>query len=225
MHVRALLASAAAISCVLGTAAAGETPYASPFPSRPVPYLPSAASSPPAFGVTYGSSVVGQLAGSAAVIGLGFLLNSTIQPGSGQGTVVDDAGAALGSPYVLGGGTALYAVDGWATDREEVLDVSKDLALSLAATYATVGLLKLTISEERPDGSDDHSFPSGHAAGSFAAATVLDREYGGATGWISYGVAAFISFTRVYGDHHWFQDVVAGAVIGHFYGWLLTRQD
>jgi membrane-associated phospholipid phosphatase len=191
---------------------------------RPIPYFPSAiVASNPALGVMYGSSVLGQLAGSAAVLGAGFLLNGTILPGGGQGTVVDDVGSVVGSPYALLGGTALFGLDGVITDREDVKDNAKDMALALGATYATVGALKLTVSEERPDGSNDQSFPSGHAAGSFAVATVLDREYGGATGWIAYGVATFVAASRVYGDHHWFQDVVAGAVIGHFYGWLFTR--
>jgi membrane-associated phospholipid phosphatase len=199
-----------------------------PFGSRPIPFLSSAAtvtSSSTAMGFTYGNSVAGQLVGSAAVVGLGFLLNSTIQPGEGQGTVVDDVGSVLGSPIVLVGGTGLVALDGWRTDRQDVLDTSKDLALALGATYATVGILKATVHEERPDYSDDNSFPSGHAAGAFAVASVLDRRYGGAVGWVAYGTATFITASRMIGDHHWLQDVVTGAVIGHFYGWLFTRGD
>jgi len=233
-------------SCAGAASAALRTP--SPIPLRPNQYVPVLTATPagspgdplgpgfggagwsayarsPAMGFTYRSSVLGQLAGSAAVMGVGFLLNSTIQPGKGQDTVVDDVGTILGSPYVLLGGTGLYATYGLATDRQEVLDTSEDLALSLGATYATVWLLKVAVPEERPDGSDDNSFPSGHAAGSFAVATVLDRQYGGAVGWIAYGTAAFITATRLYGDHHWLKDIVAGAVIGHFYGWLFTREN
>jgi membrane-associated phospholipid phosphatase len=198
----------------------------SPYAPRPIPFLSGAAASTatnPALGVTYGSSMLRQVVGSAAVIGLGFLLNSTVEPGGDVDGVVDKVGGTLGSPYVLVGGTGVMALYGWKGDHQEALDTSKDLALALGASYATVSLLKLTVSEERPDMQNDHSFPSGHAAGAFAVATVLDRRYGGVTGWVAYGTATFIAASRVIGDHHWLQDVVAGAVIGHFYGWLFTR--
>lgn len=168
------------------------------------------------------STVLRELAISGAAIGVGFLLDDAIEPGSGEGTFVDNAGNALGSAYVLGGGTAVIAIDGWIGHDEEKLGLAKDLALALGATSATVGLLKATVSRERPDGSNDRSFPSGHSANTFAAATVLDRRYGGVVGWIAYGAAAFVAASRVIGNHHWFSDVMAGAVIGRFYGRLVT---
>lgn len=206
--------------------------------SRPIPYVPavvassstnsvapsaSSTSTSSALGFTYSSSVLAQLAGSAAVIGAGFLLNDSVHPGGGEDTAVDKIGEVAGSPITLCGGTVLFGLQGVRTHDEDLKENAKHMAFALAASYGTIGALKLTIHEERPDGSDNQSFPSGHAAGSFAVASVLDREYGGATGWVAYGMATFIAASRIYGNHHQLRDVVVGAVIGHFYGWLFTR--
>ena len=76
---------------------------------------------------------------------------------------------------------------------------------------------KATIDEPRPDGSDNRSFPSGHATIAFAGATVLHKEFGRVSPWISvagYSVATFTAVDRVLADrHHWY-DVAAGAAIG-----------
>jgi len=206
--------------------------------SRSIPYFPvgsrssavagaasatESQSASPALGFTYSSSVLAQLAGSAAVIGAGFLLNDSVHPGGGEDTAVDKIGEITGSPITLCGGTALLWLHSKATHDDESRENAKNMAFALAASYGTIGAFKLTIHEERPDGSDNQSFPSGHAAGSFAMASVLDREYGGATGWVAYGMATFIAASRIYGNHHELRDVAAGAVIGHFYGWLFTR--
>jgi membrane-associated phospholipid phosphatase len=77
--------------------------------------------------------------------------------------------------------------------------------------------LKHVISAERPDGSGDDGFPSGHSATAFAAAEFLRQEYKDRSVW--YGIAGYTaavgtSFFRVYNDKHWFSEVVAGAGIG-----------
>ena len=52
------------------------------------------------------------------------------------------------------------------------------------------------------------SFPSGHAAAAFCAATLL----GGGPGW--YALAAAVASTRVYVRLHYASDVVGGAALG-----------
>ena len=97
----------------------------------------------------------------------------------------------------------------------------RQFAVSAAASYiATAGVayvLKRGIDEKRPDGSDCKSFPSGHAALAFAGATVLHKEYGHVSPWISvagYTVAAATAVRRVARDRHYWHDVAAGAAIG-----------
>ena len=87
-------------------------------------------------------------------------------------------------------------------------------ATAYTALTAVAGGLKLTVSERRPDDSDDKSFPSGHAARAFAGAELVRSEYGWPWGIGAYTVAAGVSVLRVAGDHHYVHDVLAGAAVG-----------
>ena len=88
---------------------------------------------------------------------------------------------------------------------------------SVGVAYAGKTVLKAMIKEERPDHSDNKSFPSGHAAMAFAAARSIDKEFRKDCIWIpiaGYAAATAIGIERVASDrHHWY-DVVAGAAVG-----------
>ncbi len=76
---------------------------------------------------------------------------------------------------------------------------------------------KKFIAEERPDGSNKKSFPSGHAATAFASAHFMYREYHGKNVLLSlsgYPFAVFTGIYRVINNRHWVSDIVAGAGIG-----------
>ncbi|HEU0309986.1 MAG TPA: phosphatase PAP2 family protein [Sphingomicrobium sp.] len=103
-------------------------------------------------------------------------------------------------------------------------DGTKQAAFSLGATYAATSSLKLVIEEERPDESNDKSFPSGHASSSFAAAATLHKRHGWQVGIPAHVVAVFVGVARVKADKHFVHDVIAGAVIGEAAGWLLTSR-
>ncbi|MDQ1161770.1 membrane-associated phospholipid phosphatase [Chryseobacterium sp. SORGH_AS 447] len=77
--------------------------------------------------------------------------------------------------------------------------------------------LKHTIKEERPDGSNRLSFPSGHTTTAFSSAQFLFREYQHENFWLAvsgYPVALFTGIYRTLNDKHWVGDVVAGAGFG-----------
>ena len=88
---------------------------------------------------------------------------------------------------------------------------------SVGVSYVAKTALKKMIKEERPDHSDNQSFPSGHAAMAFAAARSIDKEFRKESIWIpiaGYAAATAIRVERVvYKRHHWY-DVVAGAGLG-----------
>lgn len=88
---------------------------------------------------------------------------------------------------------------------------------SVVVAYGAKTALKGMIKEERPDHSDNKSFPSGHASMAFAAARSIDKEFRKDCIWIpiaGYAAATAIGVERVVNDrHHWY-DVVAGAGIG-----------
>ena len=89
---------------------------------------------------------------------------------------------------------------------------------SVGVAYVGKTALKAMINEERPDHSDNKSFPSGHAAMAFAAARSIDKEFRQDCIWIpiaGYAAATAIGIERVASDrHHWY-DVVAGAAVGY----------
>jgi membrane-associated phospholipid phosphatase len=100
----------------------------------------------------------------------------------------------------------------------------KQAALSIAGTSLVTKGVKKIIPEERPDSSDNRSFPSGHTSVSFAAAATLHKRYGWEVGLPAHFVAAFVGVARVKADKHFVHDVVAGAAIGEAAGWLLTSR-
>lgn len=83
---------------------------------------------------------------------------------------------------------------------------------------ATIVLpLKHLVKEERPDGSNRLSFPSGHTTTAFSSAQFLFREYQDENIWLAvsgYPVALFTGIYRTLNDKHWVGDVVAGAGFG-----------
>ena len=90
-------------------------------------------------------------------------------------------------------------------------------AFSAALTAGIVGTLKNTTNVTRPDGSNNKSFPSGHTATAFMAATMLTKEYGDLSPWVgigAYSVASATGLMRVANNKHWLSDVLTGAGVG-----------
>ena len=68
------------------------------------------------------------------------------------------------------------------------------------------------------------SFPSGHSAMAWAAASVFAHEYPGPlTKFLAYGAASAISFSRVGGKKHFPADALVGSGIGWVSGWQVYR--
>jgi membrane-associated phospholipid phosphatase len=92
--------------------------------------------------------------------------------------------------------------------------------------------LKFAAGRERPgidasrgkffQGGD--SFPSGHAAAAWAAASAFTHEYPGLlTKVLAYGAASAISISRVQGKRHFPADALVGSGIGWLSGWQVYR--
>lgn len=110
-----------------------------------------------------------------------------------------------------------------------LLPVTKDdtegvyqAAFSIGTALGVTLLGKALVDEERPDNSDNDSFPSGHTTNAFSSATTLHRRYGWQVGLPAYAFATFTGVARERArKHHWY-DVVAGAAIGTASGWYFT---
>lgn len=90
-------------------------------------------------------------------------------------------------------------------------------ATSQLISTAIVVPLKHVVKEQRPDGSNRQSFPSGHTATAFSSAQFLYREYKDRNFLLSisgYPLAIFTGMYRTLNNKHWVGDVVAGAGIG-----------
>lgn len=90
----------------------------------------------------------------------------------------------------------------------------KELIYASLITAQLTTLLKNSIRRTRPNGENDLSFPSGHAAGSFMGASYAQFRYGWHWGVPLYGVAALVSLQRVNTDSHYWTDIIAGAALG-----------
>lgn len=93
----------------------------------------------------------------------------------------------------------------------------------LMAIKILTTILKTAIPERRPDGEDDKSFPSEHAAECVAAAIIIDHEYPGRIGAAAYGLAAAVALARIESKKHRPRDVFAGGLIGSASFWIVER--
>ncbi|WP_035333705.1 phosphatase PAP2 family protein [Dyadobacter crusticola] len=117
------------------------------------------------------------------------------------------------APGIVSLGLASAGVKGKHSLGDQVI-----LALlsNIGAQAVTQGL-KRAVKYPRPDGEDNHSFPSGHTTTAFANAEILHQEYGDRNVFYSiggYGTATAVGTMRILNNKHWLADVLMGAGIG-----------
>lgn len=116
-------------------------------------------------------------------------------------------------PYLELGAAALAGVESRDDRVNTLLIIAKGEAIMLASTFA----VKYLSREERPDGSDNLSFPSGHTAQAFLAASIVHTEFRDKSQWYgigAYTIATGVAALRMINTKHWQSDVVAGAGFG-----------
>jgi len=156
-----------------------------------------------------------------------------------------------GSDILLYGGAAALAT----MDLTDKPHMTRDLVGYLETYLVVTGITDLTksiVGRQRPElefvddiaQEDDltaeeieeieesennlRSFPSGHASGSFAFASYVERAVARRVGarsparaWVFsglYGLAGYVSYSRIENDRHYFTDMLAGAALGVWTG-------
>ena len=113
--------------------------------------------------------------------------------------------AALGTTLIIG-------------DKKGTWQFVKGFALNGALTVG----LKSVISKERPDMSDNNSFPSGHTSTTFQSASFIQKRYGWKYGIPAYILSSYTGFSRIQADKHDIVDCLFGALIGAGSSYLFT---
>ena len=98
----------------------------------------------------------------------------------------------------------------------------RDFYKSFAANVGATWVLKALVDKERPDGTGDDAFPSGHSSMAFQGAAFINKRYGIRPAIPAYVLAAYTAWTRVDIDEHDTADVLAGAAVGIASSFLLT---
>jgi membrane-associated phospholipid phosphatase len=147
--------------------------------------------------------------------------------------------SGFGSPYAtLGGATGLYFL-GLGTHNEHLAETGRLGAEAIVDSLLVVEALKLATNRERPNEGNgqggfwphgtrsyelDGSFPSGHAAESFALARVIASEYPSKPVQVAaYAFALAISASRVTARQHFPSDVLVGGTFGYLIGGYVVR--
>lgn len=110
----------------------------------------------------------------------------------------------------------------WASAKMKGLAVE---GTAIGITQSLTGVLKEAFVRDRPDGSNDNSFPSLHSSTAFACATLSNRNLdsidlpAGMRPVFQSGnlvIASGVAWARIEGRKHYPSDVLFGAALGHF---------
>jgi hypothetical protein len=135
------------------------------------------------------------------------LVNTIYAPGKYVGDTPEQVAFSLGA----------YAF-GRIFDQPKVSHLGMDLVQAQLITELLVEPLKFAVGRARPDGSNNQSFPSGHAAVTFATATVIERHLGWRKSLLAYAIASYVASSRLHDNRHYLSDVVFGATVGTIAG-------
>jgi len=134
-------------------------------------------------------------------------VNTAFAPAKYLGDTAEQVALSLGT----------YAV-GRIFNQPKTSHIGMDLLQAQILTEMLVEPIKFATRRERPDGSNRQSFPSGHAAITFATATVIERHLGWRKSLLGYGIASYVAASRLHDNRHYLSDVIFGAAVGSIAG-------
>ena len=131
-----------------------------------------------------------------------------------------------GTPTIVGASLATYII-GRSKKMNRLQHLGMDELEAALLSNAIVAGAKQVGRRDRPlkaDGSKQtgFSFPSGHSATTFAAATVLQQHLGYKAGVPTYLIATYVAASRLHDNRHFASDVIFGAATGIVIGRSVT---
>jgi len=181
------------------------------------------------------------LAGAAAVIGIGYSLDNNVHTFSQKNiTSLNDKIFSIdkvyGNGYTLIGIAGIYGYGLFLNDPGvRKIGLQTIEAVGYAGLITTV--VKTIVGRSRPYTNDgkatfhplntqaaETSFPSGHSTVAFAMSTVLANNTNNIfLKILCYSAAGWVASSRIYHNAHWFSDVITGGAIGYFVGNFVTN--
>lgn len=139
---------------------------------------------------------------------------STRKPLGHLAEVGDLGGQAITNLLYVGGMLTSHWISGEKIHLRRATIMAKVSGYAISVNYA----LKLMVNEQRPNGTDHKSFPSGHSAAAFAFSTVVWTEHGWKYGVPATMLSILTAASRINDNMHSLHDVIAGATVGISYG-------
>jgi membrane-associated phospholipid phosphatase len=130
---------------------------------------------------------------------------------SGFHTGIDDY--LIFAPYIELAALNLFKIK----CRNDFLNVALLTVKTELIMTAMVFTIKNLTHIQRPDSTQFNSFPSGHTAEAFAAASIVHKEFKHKSVWYgvgAYTIATSVGVFRMLNNRHWESDVFAGAGFG-----------
>ena len=175
------------------------------------------------------------LAISGALLASDHSVTGAVPPTGSSTFVWSGRISQAGAPYTLAAATGtLFLFSKMA--HEDHLSETGWLSLEALAHSQLIALgIKEMAQRERPQDpvqndsfwKGGQSFPSGHATGAFAVATVFAYEYGGQHFYVpivGFSLATAVAASRVSGRQHWVSDVFVGSALGFLEGRYIYKR-
>ncbi len=155
-------------------------------------------------------------------------------PVFGSRDSADKASTDLQDLLIVTAGVSAFMVP-VQTAAGETIDHGDRLGIVLGGIALSSSIsetMKYITQRERPDMSNNYSFPSGHATAAFTSATFASENFHLAfgddarAGWADAGLytaATLTGWARVEAQKHYASDVMVGAALGNFMGRFLNE--
>jgi len=173
------------------------------------------------------------------ILGIGGALAAAVHPAddsvnahlvtSGAADKIWKPGHIIGGPVMYIAPPAVYVYGRYILpmfdDDESVTNKWSHMGLDLVRAELLqegyVQAIKVSVNRTRPNGQN-YSFPSGHAAATFAFASVIERHLGYRLALPTILIATYVGTSRLHDNVHFLSDVVFGAAVGTAAGWTVV---